>query len=184
MAKYTQLFSEWLEDGGGLPSVFDNIEGFGDLFIAHFCDHEIGFETPALFAMKFNAAAELWIPVYKDRIDSLQELYKKLENPTKTRIKTGEILRKYGEITTGRTELPAVNIAAEDREDLTGFSDPASVNTDKEHTDSEAYNNVTDTESGLTPSEALNQIETLAGNIRNLKNELLSRFNNIFMQVY
>ena len=42
MAKYTELFAEYLESGGELPAAFDEIYGFKDLFIGHFFDKENG----------------------------------------------------------------------------------------------------------------------------------------------
>lgn len=43
MAKYTELFAEYLEGGGSLPAAFAEIVGFEDLFVARYCDKEIGF---------------------------------------------------------------------------------------------------------------------------------------------
>ena len=68
MAKYTELFAEYLESGGELPAAFDEIVGFKDLFIGHFIDKEIGFETEVLFAIKLETNANLVIGVYADSI--------------------------------------------------------------------------------------------------------------------
>lgn len=99
MAKYTELFSEYLENGGELPAVFDQISGFTELFIGEYCDREIGFETPILFSIKLTARANVVIPPYKARIDELDALLSDLSNPTKTRVKTGSITREYDLIT-------------------------------------------------------------------------------------
>lgn len=90
MARYTELFSEWLEEGGQLPALFSEIEGFGDLFTATYCDREIGFETPVLFEIKLNAYADLHIPEYKERIDLLVEAIAQAGNPSKTRTRSGD----------------------------------------------------------------------------------------------
>lgn len=58
MAKYTELFSEYLEGGGELPAAFSQIDGFEDLFIGHFIDKEIGFETEVLFTIKLETKAK------------------------------------------------------------------------------------------------------------------------------
>lgn len=89
MARYTELFSEWLEEGGQLPALFSEIEGFGDLFTATYCDREIGFETPVLFEIKLNAYADLHIPEYKERIDLLEEAIAQAGKTTKTRTRSG-----------------------------------------------------------------------------------------------
>ena len=45
MAKYTELFAEYLESGGELPTAFDTINGFKDLFVGHFIDKDEKDET-------------------------------------------------------------------------------------------------------------------------------------------
>ena len=72
MAKYTELFAEYLESGGELPAAFDEIVGFKDLFIGNFIDKEIGFETEVLFAIKLETKANIVIPVYAERITALE----------------------------------------------------------------------------------------------------------------
>lgn len=97
MAKYTELLAEYLESGGQLPAAFDNIEGFKDLFIGTYADHEIGFETPTLFTVKLETRANLVIPPYAARISELTAARESLINPTKTRIRSGSTAREYGE---------------------------------------------------------------------------------------
>ena len=107
MAKFTELFSEYIENGGELPAVFDQINGFKELFIGTYCDHEIGFETPVLFQIKLETKANLVTPEYKERIEAIEALKEKLLNPTKTRKKTGEIDRTYGKITSNSESTKA-----------------------------------------------------------------------------
>ena len=65
MARYTELFAEYLENGGGMPAVFNDVtvngEPLADIFTAYYAAREIGFETPALFELKFNALAAILI---------------------------------------------------------------------------------------------------------------------------
>lgn len=99
MAKYTQLLAEYLEDGGELPAVFSDIEGFKDAFIGEYADCEIGFETPVLFTLKLNTRANVVIPLYSARIADLDTIRDIILNPNKKRIKTGELQRsRNGEI--------------------------------------------------------------------------------------
>ena len=74
MARYTELYSEWLENGGQVPAIFSEIEGFEAMFTAWYADKEIGFETPILFEMKLQAYAEAYIPIYAAKIAELKEL--------------------------------------------------------------------------------------------------------------
>lgn len=99
MAKYTELFSEYLKDGGELPAVFNTISGFKELFIGEYCDREIGFETPVLFTIKLEIRANTVIPAYAARIKEIEEVLSNLTNPTKTRVKIGSIKREYDLIT-------------------------------------------------------------------------------------
>ena len=64
MAKYTELLTEYIENGGTLPTAFSLITGFEDLFIRHFCNYEIGFETETLFAIKLEEKADLYMNLY------------------------------------------------------------------------------------------------------------------------
>lgn len=97
MAKYTMLLAEYLAKGGALPSSFALIEGFEDLFIARFCDHEIGYETDDLFKIKLDLKAKLVMQTYADRISARVKYWAKVENPTKV----------YYEKTTIKTNLGA-----------------------------------------------------------------------------
>ena len=114
MARYTELFAEYLENGGELPAVFSQIEGFEDLFIGEYCDRELGFETPVLFTIKLETKANIVIPEYKQRIDTLKALRENLSNPTKTRLKTGNISRNYGGIDETNTNTKSGSITRKD----------------------------------------------------------------------
>ena len=76
----TEFFGEYIKNNaGGFPSAFDKIPAldgieFKDLFLEHFCDREIGFETEALFAIKLNARADLVCPIYVQKINDLNKL--------------------------------------------------------------------------------------------------------------
>lgn len=54
----------------------------------------------------------------------------------------------------------------------------------KTHTDKETYNNVTDTETGFTSSEALAILKGLESKVFIIKRELLREFSSLFMKVY
>lgn len=97
MAKYTELLSEYIKNGGEFPAVFDKIEGFEDLFIGHYIDREIGFETPVLFSVKLETRANIVIPAYAKRIAEIEAAEENLINNEKVRTKTGNITRDYGE---------------------------------------------------------------------------------------
>lgn len=99
MAKYTELLSEYLEHGGQLPAVFSDIEGFTDLFIGKYIDHEIGFETPVIFQIKLNQRANIVFPAYLKRKVEIENIEQYLTNPNKKHVKTGDLTRsRSGEI--------------------------------------------------------------------------------------
>ena len=167
MALYTELLSEYLENGGELPTVFDEIDGFEDLFTGHFCDHEIGFETEALFAVKLETKANLVVPVYKDRIDKLEALKEQFAEPEKVR----ETVKSVGKKTGIRWELP--------------MGDGESLVDATEHTEQTSDDDKdTTTESGLTNDEIARQFELFNGKVRVILNELLHEFDDLFMMIY
>ena len=79
MAKYTELFGEYLQNNT-LPNIFDEIENFKSLFILKYIDSEIGFETEYLFTQKLLLYANLYIPEYKKRIEALKNVENTLFN--------------------------------------------------------------------------------------------------------
>ena len=180
MARYTELLSEYIENGGSLPAVFDQIENFTELFTLKYADYEIGFETPSLFELKLNGLAELKIPAYKERIEDLQALEALALTGNKTRIKTGAIDRNYGERINSNSDLPSIPYDAGE----TGKYTPTAINKADTYTDTENYNNVTDTETGLTATEAADRITRLQGKVKSLIEECLEEFEPLFMQIY
>lgn len=84
MAKYTELFIDYVKGGGVLPSSFSSIDHFTDLFIAKYCDCEIGFETEELFKIKLQYYADLYVEEYKKRINLIATNYEAVADPTKT----------------------------------------------------------------------------------------------------
>lgn len=192
MAKYTELLSEYIENGGELPAVFEQIANFEDLFIGRYCDCEIGFETPILFQIKLETRANLIIPQYVKRLSAFEEAEQLLIQPTKKRVKSGSIT--YGGEDTHtftasdhirkESELPFVS--------STGTAPVTQQYTNKGYTDTdtikkgttETYNNVTDTESGYTSSEAETLYKALKEPVRILLEDCLNEFKNLFMKVY
>ena len=106
MAKYTELFGEYLKNNT-LPDIFDEIENFKSLFILKYIDSEIGFETEYLFTQKLLLYANLYIPEYKMRIEALKNVENTLFN--KLQLKTQETMNASylnGEQTQKQTILP------------------------------------------------------------------------------
>lgn len=165
MAKYTELFSEYLEGGGELPTAFSQIDGFEELFKGHFIDKEIGFETEVLFAIKLETKANIIIPVYAERITALQVAISKLGNPQKVR----KTVVDGGEQNSQTWALP--------------FNSQEADPNAKAHSDA-IHNEDETTESGATPDEAIRIVEKLEGQIYLIKNALLHEFDSLFMKVY
>lgn len=173
MAKYTELLAEYLEAGGELPDVFDTIEGFEDLFVGHYSDKEIGFETEALFAVKLELYAELYIPIYAARIDALATAWTNAANPTKVHYERYDTTVNAGAQRAQTTDLPF------DATTATPSSVTASdayINTDARITNRE--------ESGVTVDEAYRVIDKLNDAVKPLIVKLLDEFSPCFMGVY
>lgn len=168
MAKYTMQFAEYLKDGGQLPTVFNDIDGFKDIFTAKYFDCELGFETPELFAIKLEMKANIIIPQYVKRIAYYDNALNNLSETVKKRTRVYEA----GEQNAQTFTLP-VNA---------GTVEP----TQKSNTN--AYTDKTEeTEEGATPDEALKRLEfyeTLKEGRGILIEYCLNEFKNLFMQVY
>ena len=87
MAKYTELYSEYLASGGAVPTAaFAEVsDDFEDLFTAYYCDREIGVETEELFAIKLNLRASMVCPLYKARIAAYDGVLGKVGAASKVR---------------------------------------------------------------------------------------------------
>lgn len=96
MAKYTMLLAEYLQKGGQLPASFALIQGFEDLFVARYCDHEIGFETDELFSIKLEYKANLIMQAYADKIATRTLYWTHAENPIKTYYEKTKIKTNLG----------------------------------------------------------------------------------------
>lgn len=173
MAKYTMLLAEYLEMGGQLPASFAEINGFTDLFKAHYCDKELGFESELLFFMKLSAKADVVIPLYKDKLTHLASEWQNFDNPIRT-INVIENKKFNAGAQKGKTtELPF------DETEAT----PSVVN------DSDAYENkeqrgTTTKESGSTHDETMKGIEFLSQPAKKVMYDLLDEFKTCFMLVY
>lgn len=162
MSKYTETFIQWLEEGNDFPSSFD-VDDFPNLknrFFARYCDHEIGFETPLLFKIKFEALADSKIPLYVQAVQSLKVSDASVADPIK------KSKMDYGNTKVTTTELPFD----------ASSSSPSSVN------DSDEYTNKSES-SGYTLSEAIAQSEWNEM-IRDMEERLIDEFKNLFMRIY
>ena len=90
-AIYTEYFAEWLKTNE-LPGLMYLIPDFTDLFVARYCNREIGFETEDLFKFKLEMFANLYILEYKEKLDALETILTNINDPTKTR----RIIKDFG----------------------------------------------------------------------------------------
>ena len=163
MAKYTELYSEYLASGGAVPTAaFAEVsDDFEDLFTAYYCDREIGVETEELFAIKLNLRAAMVCPLYKARIAAYDGVLGKVGAASKVR--TFNAGAQSGDVTV----LPINSISAQ----------PNSK------TSTAAYTN-TETIEGETPDEALRLEEFYRKKVHDVKLQCLQEFENLFMRVY
>lgn len=173
MAKYTELFSEYLADGGALPSVFETITGFADLFKGYYADKEIGFETEELFAIKLETYANIFIPIYKERLEDLALAITGARNPAKTFYENYSTIVNAGKKKGTLTELPFNSQSAT----------PSSITENDAYTNTD--NKVTNrTEAGATVNEAFYKVDKLNEAVQPLILKLLKEFAPCFMEIY
>ena len=177
MAKYTELFSEYLANGGPLPSSsFALITDFEDIFKERYGGCEIGFETEALFALRLDAKARVVMPEYSARVNAIDAAMLKLQTPTKTRTEKRGYGAQHSETSNDGsvTDLPLNATTAK----------PAQTN----HTEGSAdinyrEDNYTFTDY-VTIDENLRIIEALEGKRRAMLEDCLQEFETLFMGVY
>lgn len=196
----TEFFGEYIRsNAGGFPSAFDKIPAldgipFKDLFYEHFCDREIGFETEALFAIKFNARADLVCPIYVQKIEDLNKINfvdgstRKITNSAKGVDKTtvtenGETenaVNRFGNTinpTAAEVETPAPGaLEGQDRS-------KAAIKNHTTVTEIEPTATRETLESGLTVDEAI-RVESQIFELHNVYNDLLKEFEPLFLGVW
>ena len=168
MSKYTETLAEFLEGGGSLPAAFAKIEGFEDLFVARYCDKEIGFETEALFQIKLEERAAIIIPAYVKRIQATEAAWLTVTDPTRKQTRTFA----SGEKRSSSSSLPLNAQTAQ----------PSQTAKADAFTDTD-----TTTFEGMTPDEAIRRAEyfqKLDGTAWILLDACLREFENLFMKVY
>ena len=173
MAKYTELFADYLERGGSLPASFSLIEGFEEIFKKHYCDKEIGFETEALFFMKLDYIADVVIPLYASKISKLASAWLEFDAPVKWKYTKDDRTFTGGKQHAETTELPFDSTTAE----------PSMLNDTDEYTNEDA-NERNEREGGATFDEAIKRIEFLNSKVYSLILECLKEFKGCFMGVY
>ena len=173
MAKYTELFAEYLAGGGQLPSAFEDIDGFTNLFKGYYADKEIGFETEDLFALKLETYANIMIPLYKQKIEDLTEAILDVRNPAKTFYENYSTIINAGRQKGYTTDLPFDSTTAT----------PSSITESDPYTNTD--NKVTNrTEAGATVNEAWYKIDKLNAKVKPLILTLLEEFKPLFMAIY
>lgn len=173
MAKYTLTLKQYLDNGNTLPVIFDEIAGFKELFTAEYIDREIGFETEDLFTLKLAARAEIFIPLYKERLERYEAALRAAAAPTKTYKDTGSNTINGGERASQVSDIAT--------DSITGA--PTQTSRQDAYID-ETSNTNTREETGYTVNEAYEVIDRLTRNIKAIKMNLLEEFNNLFMLIY
>lgn len=173
MAKYTMLLAEYLQKGGQLPASFALIQGFEDLFVARYCDKEIGFETDNLFYIKLEYTAGLVMQAYADKIATRALYWTKANNPVKTYYDKTKTKTNIGTQQNKTTELP---FNAEDAEpnainDMGAREDTNLMETWKQNEDESI-------------DELIRMLDFLNKDVTTLVEKCLNEFKPLFMAVY
>lgn len=177
MAKYTELFAEYVEGGGALPSSsFALIPNFEDLFKEKYCGSEIGFETEALFAVKLDMKARIIMPEYAARYDAIEAAIAKLKAPVKQRSEKRGYGKQHSETENDgkSTDLPfdAETALPSSTSHMEGSADV------DYHEDNLTYTDY------VTIDENLRIIESLDSDRKGIIERCLDEFKPLFMGVY
>lgn len=195
MAKYTELYIDYVKGGGAIPASFGLIEGFADLFLQRYCASEIGLETEELFALKLESKANLVMNDYAERIRLLAQQYAKIDAPAKTIYEKSTLTRNtgarkstsatdYGEQESTSTELPfnAQNAEPSIKNNSGAKHDANETNTEAA-VDSETRE-FERSEGGASLDEVLRSLEYLNGRVKHVLEECLVEFKPLFMGIY
>lgn len=175
MALYTETLYDYLNNGNTLPAVFDEIEGFSDLFAGFYFDREIGFETEEIFKHKLEAFANVYVPIFKEKIALHAKYLTKLDNPAKTFYEKATTKINLGETKARLNELPFVEPI-----DAALTPQPSSVSS----TDAVENNNELQTFKDASVDESLRILDKLNEGVSNLTSQLLKAFNPLFMAIF
>ena len=173
MARYTETLAQYIANGNTLPSNFSEIEDFEDLFKMHYCDHELGFETEAIFAVKLEMYAAIVIPVYKDKLDRINSAWSLWDDPAKEFTDTENLIFTGGAQHGETTDLPINSTSAQ----------PNTM------VDNAQYQNmqtrvINRSETGATDDEATRRLEFITSKRKLVMFELLKEFKPCFMNIY
>lgn len=174
MARFTELFSEYLEGGRDLPAAFNTIEGFTELFKLHYIDKEIGFETETLFAAKLEEYATILIPLYKERIEMHAAAITNAKNPARTHYEKYNTTINAGPQHSTVTDLPfnaSTDITPSTINNVDSFTNTEERITESQDTD-------------LDATSAYYVLDKLNEKVHSIILDLLKEFKILFMQVY
>lgn len=195
---HTELLTQYIANNGGaenaLPSLFDKVPNitiddevttFKDAFILNFCDREIGFETEQLFALKLESRAKLVLPFYIKKLKELASIdyIKAKRTESETRTSTGNITDGGKDTNTRfKGENPLIDTSltfnakavTEQETNEIGYgkktNTTGSENVTREYTD----NNL----------EVRDLYERVLNDTKNVWNEIFTKFDSLFMQVW
>lgn len=203
---HTELFTEWLANNGGadnaLPALFSQVPDivtgtettkFSDAFILNFCDREIGFETEALFALKFEGRAKLVLPPYISKLKTLSGL--SVETATDkeeiTHSGTDRTNESLDRTTTSKNLTTGYNLPDAGATGTDPIPPYASEQTQSDGTVSESgspsssttYGQKVTTTKSLSKPDTLTLIERLEEKEYNVWQEIFKKFDSLFMGV-
>lgn len=195
---HTELLTQYIANSGGaenaLPSLFakvpnitidDEVTTFKDAFILNFCDREIGFETEELFALKLESRAKLVLPFYINKLKQLASIdyinAKRTESETRTT--TGNITDGGKDTNTRfKGENPLIDTSLTFNAKAVTEQETNEIGYGK-NTNTTGSENVTReyTDSGI---EARDLYERVLNDTMNVWNEIFTKFDSLFMQVW
>lgn len=82
-ARYTETLADYLNNGHTLPTIFNQITDFDDLFVAEYFNQEIGFETEDMFEARLEGKANVVIPFYKTKMEEIADIIDRISAPDK-----------------------------------------------------------------------------------------------------
>lgn len=189
-ANYTEFLRDYIENGNTLPSILAEVDtafdcNFTEVFTNHFYMREIGFESEELFKHHLSAKANIIIPFYKSKAEKLNSLFTEIFEEGYTITQTNNLTNTVTNEVTSNVNIEYNTPAGSTEKVL----DASAISGGNENTNTR---NGTNTNAGTITTDysknprfnSLEALEKFQNDFKNIIQECLNAFDNLFMQVY
>lgn len=188
-ANYTEFLRDYLENNV-LPSDLDGANvafncNFSDVFKNHYLMREIGFESEELFTHHLKSKSEIVIPYYKKKAEALTIVFNDIFENGFTITQTNNLTNTIVSDDTTDTRKDFTTPTGSATGDLPSSAlSGGSINTNNRTGSSTNTGSVTTVYSKNPKYNSLEALTKFQDEFKNIIQECLNEFDNLFMQIY